>query len=64
MSSHYRPPTGKPFQSPQVRRMEAISQAHHPKHPNSGMHKLDTMLEEKTESPTERKMELDSGQED
>jgi hypothetical protein len=43
--------------------MEKLSKAHHPRHPNQGMHKLDTILEEKTESATERRMELQAGEE-
>ena len=65
MSSHqpYRRPQGKPYQSEQVKKMEALSRANHPRHPNPGMHRLDTLLEEKTESATEHRMELTSGEE-
>jgi len=65
MSSHqpYRRPQGKPYQSEQVKRLEALSKASHPRHPNPGMHRLDTLLEEKTESATERRMELQTGEE-
>jgi hypothetical protein len=58
----YRRPQGKSYQSEQVKHMEALSKAHHPRQ-NPGMHRLDTMLEEKTESATERRMELTSGEE-
>ncbi len=63
MTPRYLPPKGKAYQSPQVRKMEALSKAHHPRHANPGMHRLDTMLEEKTESAAEKKMELQTGEE-
>lgn len=52
---------GKPYQSEQVKRMEAMSKAHHPTH-----HKATrpvNPMEERTESAAERKMEKISGEE-
>jgi hypothetical protein len=62
MTPKYLHPQGKPYQSEQVRRMEALSKSHHPRL-NPGMKRPDSILEEKTESPTERKMELQTGEE-